>query len=952
MKQTTRRATHWLGLALALTVFAGGLVPPGRSQSRAKSAQRAARPQPQQQSSSKQTPAAAQALHPGDDFHVRALPPEPPGKIAFSSDRGGNADIYVMDPDGGGVIRLTDDPAEDVLPTWSPDGTMIAFVSIRDSNKEIYVVSASGGSATRLTNNTFEDTSPTWSPLLTDQRIAFVSNRVGNDEVFVMNVDGTNPINVTQNVAEDNDPTWAPSGTMLGFASNRDGDKFEIYRANADGTGTPTRLTNNSFNDVAPSWPPGRITFQSDRDGNDEIYTINAGDGANPIRITNNPAFDFDPDRSSDGARVVWVSNRDSVDNLELYTANADGSNVVRLTNNPANDTEPAVQPVPSAATLGTVAFSQATYTVSEGQRTLDITVTRTGGTGAASVEITTVPGSASDRSDYSAIERTIRFAAGETTRTVTLSVIDDLRVEGDETLTVTLGSAVNTTVGGSSSAIVTITDNDNATPAAGATLFGITEVGGTTNLVRFSSATPGTIDATVPITGLLPIGERILGIDVRPATRQLYALASTGRIYIINPTTGAARLVSTLSTALQHSVALGVDFNPVPDRLRIVTDLDQNLRVNVTDGATTVDGTLAYATGDANAGQNPNVVGAAYTNNFAGATTTTLYVIDSNRDVLAIQNPPNNGTLTTVGSLGVDTSALVGFDITGSGGAALAVLTVGGVSQLYTINLTSGAATLVGNVGGGSQLRALAAANLPANPIDDTGFFVRQQYLDFLSREPEAAGFNSWVNLLENCPDQFNRDPASPSAACDRIAVSASFFLSIEFQIRGASIIRSYLAAFGRLPTFREFTRDLSTIGGMTDEEALANRARFPDDFVQRSEFGAIYDSLTNAAYVDRLLTNAGVTVPNRDQLVVDLNNSTKTRAQVFNEIVDSSQFTSAAYNRTFVLTQYFGYLRRDPDAAGFQGWLTFLNANPTDFRTMVNGFLNSVEYRARFGS
>jgi len=705
MKQTTRRATHWLGLALALTVFAGGLVPPGRSQSRAKSAQRAARPQPQQQSSSKQTPAAAQALHPGDDFHVRALPPEPPGKIAFSSDRGGNADIYVMDPDGGGVVRLTDDPAEDVLPTWSPDGTMIAFVSNRDSNKEIYVVSASGGSATRLTNNIFEDTSPTWSPLLTDQRIAFVSSRDGNDEIYTINADGTNPINVTQNVADDNDPTWAPSGTMLGFASNRDGDKFEIYRANADGTGTPTRLTNNSFNDVAPSWPPGRITFQSDREGNDEIFTINAGDGANPIRITNNPTFDFDPDRSSDGARVVWVSNRDAVDNLELYTAAADGSNIRRLTNNPANDTEPAVQPLPSATTLGTVQLGAATYTVSEGQRTLDITVTRTGGTGAASVEIATVPGSASERTDFTTIERTLRFAAGETTKTVQLSVIDDLRVEGDETLNVTLSGAVNTTVAvsGPSSAVVTITDND-------------------------------------------------------------------------------------------------------------------------------------------------------------GAAATT-------------------------------------------------------------------------------------------NPIDNTQFFVRQQYLDFLLREPDQAGFDAWVAVLTNCPNQFNTNSNSPSAACDRIRVSSSFFGSTEFQIRGASVIRSYLAAYGRLPTFREFIRDLYSMGGATDAEATANRARYPDDFVQRPEFGVIFDSLSNTAYVDRLIANAGITLPNRDQLIADLNTGTKTRAQVFNEIVDSSQFASAAFNRTFVLSQYFGYLRRDPEMAGFNAWLNYLNANPGDFRTMVNGFVNSVEYRARFG-
>ena len=949
MRQTNaRRTTHLLGLLLALAVFAGGLVPPGRSQQQAGPGRGPSRTQAQQsQSTTKQQPPTTAADKQGEDVKPDAIPPEPLGKIAFASDRAGNFDIYVMNPDGGGIVRLTDDPAEDTHPTWSPDGRLIAFVSTRDGNKEIYVVSADGGIPTRLTTNAAEDFSPAWSNSVTNSRLLFVSHRTGNDEVFVMNTDGTNQTNVTNNTADDNDPQWllTAAGSLITYATNRDGDKFEIYRANADGT-APQRLTTNSFNDTHPAWPPGRFFFQTDRDGNEEIYGM-AANGTGPVNLTNNAAFDTDPASASDGSRFVWVSNRDAAANLEIYAANANGSVVTRLTNDPASDIDPAVQPFPSAATLGTVQLGAATYTVSEGQRTLDITVTRTGGTGAASVEIATVSGSASERTDFITIDRTLRFAEGETSKTVQLSVIDDLRVEGDETLNVTLSGAVNTTVGSPSSAIITITDNDSSVGAGGATLIGVTAAG---NLVRFSSATPGTIDATVPVTGL-QAGETILGIDVRPATRQLYALGSTGRIYIVNQTTGAARLAATLNTAL-NGTAFGVDFNPVPDRLRIVSDADQNLRVNVSDGVAAVDGALAYAAGDANAGQNPNVVGAAYTNNFAGAATTTLYVIDSNRDVLATQNPPNAGTLNTVGSLGVDTTDVVGFDITNPGGAALAVLTVGGVSQLYTINLTTGAATLVGNVGGGSQLRAVTATNPPANPIDEPGFFVRQQYLDFLGREPDPAGFNAWVNVLENCPNQFNTDPNSPSALCDRITVSASFFLSPEFQVRGATVIRSYIAAYGRLPTFREFIRDLAAVGGATDAEALANRARYPDDFTQRPEFGAIYDSLSNAAYVDRLIANAGVTLPNRDQLVADLNAGTRTRAQVFNDIVDSQQFTSASFNRVFVLSQYFGYLRRDPDQAGFDAWLNYLNTHPGDFRTMVIGFVNSVEYRARFGS
>ncbi|HEX8181670.1 MAG TPA: DUF4394 domain-containing protein, partial [Pyrinomonadaceae bacterium] len=883
--------------------------------------------------------ATAQALAEGDDYHIRTLAPDPPGKIAFASDRAGNFDIYVMNPDGSGLVRLTSDPAEDVQPTWSPDGRKIAFVSNRDGNKEIYVVNVDGGGLTRLTNNTDEDISPAWSPSVSNQQIAFVSHRDGNDEIYLMNADGTGQSNLTLNGADDNDPAWAPSGTQLAFATNRDGDKFELYRVNTDRTGL-TRLTNNSFNDVAPAWPPGRITFQSDRDGNDELYTVNALDGSNPVRLTNNAAFDLDPARSSDGARLVFVSNRDVADNLEIYAANADGSNVVRLTNSPASDIDPAIQPFQTAATLGSIQLSASVYIVSEGQRTLDITVTRTGGTGAASVDITTVNGSASDRTDFTPIARTLHFGAGETSKTVRLSVIDDLRVEGDETLTVSLSNPVNTTIGTPSSAVVTIMDNDSTIPAANATLYGVTAAG---NLVRFSSATPGTIDASVAITGL-QTGETILGMDTRPATRQLYALGSTGRIYVVNPVTGAARQVSTVAVAL-NGASFGVDFNPTVDRLRIVSDADQNLRVNVDTGATTVDTPLNYAVGDVAVGANPNVVGIAYTNNVAGATTTTLYGIDSARDVLVTQNPPNNGTLNSVGNgLPTDTSNVVGFDITDSG-AALAVLNVGGVSQLHTINLTTGRATLVGNVGGGAQVRALTAASLPANPIDDTPFFVRQQYLDFLGREPDAAGFNAYVNLLDNCPDRIN------TPGCDRVTVSAAFVGSPEFQQRGAFIVRTYLAAFGRLPTYREFVRDLSSIGGATGDEALANRARYPDDFVQRPEFGAIYDALSNAAYVDRLIANTGVAFPNRNQLVADLDAGLKTRGQALREITDNPQFINAAFNRVIVLMQYFGYLRRDPEPAGFNAYLNFLNANPNDFRTLVRAFVDSVEYRSRFG-
>ncbi len=230
--------------------------------------------------------------------------------------------------------------------------------------------------------------------------------------------------------------------------------------------------------------------------------------------------------------------------------------------------------------------------------------------------------------------------------------------------------------------------------------------------LITFDTTTPGTIDSTVTVTGLQG-GENLLGIDFRPEDGLLYGVGSTSRLYTINTTTGAATQVGSnaFGTAL-NGTDFGVDFNPVADRLRVVSDADQNLRINPNDGTVTSNDTaLAYAGGDPNNGVNPNVIASAYTNNFPGASSTTLYAIDSNLDVLAIQNPPNNGSLNTVGALGVNATA-GGFDITGGPSvAAIAGLVVGGVSNLYTINLSTGAATLVGAIGGGGTIRDVTSS-------------------------------------------------------------------------------------------------------------------------------------------------------------------------------------------------------------------------------------------------
>jgi len=198
------------------------------------------------------------------------------------------------------------------------------------------------------------------------------------------------------------------------------------------------------------------------------------------------------------------------------------------------------------------------------------------------------------------------------------------------------------------------------------------------------TAATPTLVAKS--ITGI-QAGESILGIDMRPLNGQLFVLGSTSRIYAINASSGAAVMVGTgpLATLLLGT-QFGFDFNPTVDRIRIVSNLGQNLRVNPADAALTVDLPITLATAA--------ISGAAYTNNFAGATSTVLYDIDSMTDRLYKQDPPNNGTLVDVGALGINVESTNGFDIGGTSGIAYGIFTVGTSQRLYTVNLTTGAAT------------------------------------------------------------------------------------------------------------------------------------------------------------------------------------------------------------------------------------------------------------------
>lgn len=289
------------------------------------------------------------------------------GKIVFYSDLAlsGAFHTYVMNADGSGLTDLTNltcsnpDPAvcgAETDPTWYPDGSKIAFVSGRGgTNANIYVMNADGTGAVRLTNNSSYDYSPSWSP--DGGRIIFDSDRNdpgGNEELYVMNADGSGQSRLTNNSARDIQPAWSPGGTKIAFRTYRDGN-WEIYSMNTDGTGQ-TRLTANAVLDRGAAWSPGgtQIAFSSTRDSvsdNDDVYIMNA-DGSNVRRLTSNPQIDDDPEWSPDGNKIVFASTRLSF-NHDIFVMNADGTGQTALTNNAANNFSPDWQPivVPDAST-------------------------------------------------------------------------------------------------------------------------------------------------------------------------------------------------------------------------------------------------------------------------------------------------------------------------------------------------------------------------------------------------------------------------------------------------------------------------------------------------------------------------------------------------------------------------------------------------------------------------
>ncbi|MCU1266337.1 MAG: hypothetical protein JWM21_2655 [Acidobacteria bacterium] len=470
-------------------------------------------------------------------------------------------------------------------------------------------------------------------------------------------------------------------------------------------------------------------------------------------------------------------------------------------------------------------------YVAGEGSGFVTITVNRVGEVGQpATVNFSTYtessPGHASAANDFIPTGGVLRFAAGETSKTFRVLIIDDTRLEGDEEFEVQLSNPTGAGLGFPTHADVKIAENDSP-----------------------SSISPAQKTFVAALDG---------GHEVPPhATNG----TGTGIVIITDEATGAAKMSLAFSGLTSNAVA-------------------------------------AHIHGPAVDGQNAAVL---FPITVPSATS------GSANDVAFTMTPTQISQLK---------NGLFYFNI-------------------HTTNFPGG------------EIRG----QINFNPIDEAGYFVRQNYLDFLNRNPDAAGLSYWTGQITGC---------GVNTLCisnRRIDVSAAFFFAQEFQNKDFFVYRVRKASFGTLPTLSQFTFDRTTIG----TGSAADMKTFTETFVQNGEFIGMYPTTQSGSqFIDSLiatvLAGSGVDLSSRKP---DLENEylleasqTASRARVLRRLVGYPEFTNAEFNRAFVATEYYGYLRRTPDAAGFNFWLGVLNANAGNFRSMVCSFITSDEYQRRFGT
>ncbi len=615
----------------------------------------------------------------------------------------------------------------------------------------------------------------------------------------------------------------------------------------------------------------------------------------------------------------------------------------------------------------GTLQFNSTFYSTAE-NTSATITIIRIAGSaGTATVNFSTSNGTASS-SDYTPVNTTVSFLEGETSKTVNVPITDDVLDEQNETVNLTLSNAGGTgQVGSPATAVLTINDNDPP-PTLAINDVALTEGDSGAKAMNFTVILTGATALTVSTGFATSNGTASNPSDYLTSsgtvtfnpgeTTKTISVTINGDVTFENNETFSVNLFGAISATYTDSLGIGTILNDDSAGGAISFSL---ANYNTTEGSGTARITV----------QRANDTTRAATVDYATSEDSGL-VSCATASGTASSKCDFTAAIGTLRFAANETSKT--FDVL--------------ISQDSYVEGPESLTLTLSNLTGGATFAAPSTATLTiaddltepsTNVIDDADGFVRAHYHDFLNREADASGLAFWTNQITSCgSDQM-------CIQLKRINVSAAFYISVEFQQTGYLVERIYKAAYGdtsglstlggahqlTVPIVRlnEFLPDTQRIGqgvvvnvGNWQQQLEDNKVAYLAEFVQRTRFTDAYPAAMPApTFVDKLNANAGnpLSTDERNQLIVDLAQGNTTRAQVLRAVAEDPDLVSAESNRAFVLMQYFGYLRRNPndpqdsDYTGYDFWLTKLNQFSGNFvaAEMVKAFISSGEYRQRFG-
>jgi Tol biopolymer transport system component/photosystem II stability/assembly factor-like uncharacterized protein len=920
-------------------------------------------------------------------------------KLAFT-DCGTNfrSDLYVVNANGTGVQRLTNTPLEDVFPSWSPDGTRLTFTYAECSGAdffppEVFAINAAGTIRSRLTNNLVLDGISDWSP--GGSTIAFSRGTTGDcsttedAEVYVVDANGGNQTKLTNSIPRGLAPSYSPDGFKIAYlreSSDPNSNVFSVavYVMNADGTGQTKISPDLDLTESRPAWSPdgSKIAFSGRLLGlidPVQMFVINA-DGTGLTQITSGTSS-----RDSIAWQHYSISGQVTGNTSGLPITMALAGTLTRVTQTDAN---------------GNYVFGNLTpggnYSVSPISTAFGFNPAKTDITNLVGNQIANftllpqvIPAPTPPLADdFSGAQRDpTKWNLG--TQTQPLGAFDPQVsvVQQNGRLVVTPRSGV---AGLHYNGYVAVNSFDLRAGTATVQVAQIATGGADTifaigsdldNFSRFvvreggAASTPGKAthrptDTGVPqlifqvkVAGVLTslsipydsMQHQFMRFRHEPVTNSIVFETSPNNIdFTVRHTVALQKGVSALTAELSAGTSSATNPGQAEFKnFQLVTNTFQfavtGYSVNETDGTAQItvtrsgDRTMAasvdYATFDETAQQQ------------------TRYI-------------PSVGTLSFApGEMSKEFSVLVEDNFLVEGNQTVSLRLV----DSFGAGLNSPGRAIL-------TITDNDAPPITTNPLDDPKFFVQQSYFDFLGRAPDQSGLDYWKSQITQCGTN------EQCIRTRRIDVSNAFFYELEFQQTGSYVYRLYRAAYGntqpfpnpfpdpnypgedqKLISYATFVSDRARVlGGSSLAQSQLNLA---NAFTVRQEFLATYPlSLDGPAFVDAVLAKM------KDDLRVDLTTQRSALMNLFNQggrgaviyrladdnrvtnPINNQPFLDAEYNRAFVATQYFGYLRRDADLGGFVFWLGQVNSGPLrgieKQHAMVCSFITSDEYQQRFSS